>query len=178
MDRRIQDISPGRKRMTVSDRAGELSFRHAQDWTGGLGISPSGRFQVIEHPGARQPVISRGGIRTSAARWLLGLLTAVLVVVLIGEMASLGSGQLAIQRLNTRIASVEEKNEGLRIQLAISGGDMSVCTEAVKLNLISSTGARTIELTAPHGARMTLVENEPDPGIRASAEGIGDGQGD
>ena len=178
MDRRIQDISPGRQRMSVSGRTGELSFRNTQDWTGGLGISPSGRFRVIEDPKPRQPVISRAGIRTSAARWMLGFLAVFLATVLIGEMARLGSGQLAIQRLNTRIASVEEKNEGLRIQLAVSGGDMSVCTEAVKLNLISSSGARTIELTAPQGARMRLVENEPGPGLKALAEGIGDGQGD
>ncbi len=178
IDHRIREITPGRKRMTVSGRAGEMSFRNTQDWTGGMGVSPSERFRVIEEPTGPQPLISRSGIRTSAARWLLGILTACLLIVLIGEVAALGSGKIAIQRLTTRIGSVEEKNEELRRQLAASGGDISVCTEAVKLNLISSSGARTYRLTAPQGARMTLVENEPDPGMRASAGGIGGGQGD
>ena len=35
-------------------------------------------------------------------------------------------------------------------------GSASVCTEAVKLNLISSSGAQTIRLTAPADARLVL----------------------
>ena len=178
MDYRLREITPGRKRMTVSDRVEEKSFRNTQDWTSGMGISPSGRFQVIEELRPKASLISRQGIRRSAARGILILMTVVLTVILIGEVAALGSGKLAIQRLNTRIASVEEKNEGLRIQLAASGGDISVCTEAVKLNMISSTGARAIQLTAPLGASMTLIEHEADPNLRASAGENGSGQGD
>ena len=178
MDYRLREITPSRKRMTVSDRVEERSFRNTQDWTSGMGISPSGRFQVIEEMRPKVSLISRQGIRSSAARGFLLLMTLVLAVILIGEVAALGSGKLAVQRLNTRIASVEEKNEGLRIQLAASGGDISVCTEAVKLNMISSTGARAIQLTAPLGASMTLVEHEADPNLRAAAGENGNGQGD
>ena len=65
--------------------------------------------------------------------------------------------------------------------LAQQSGDISVCTEAVKLNLVSSGGVRPISLTAPTGARMTLVETNRTPEssethtITAAATG---GQGD
>ena len=37
----------------------------------------------------------------------------------------------------------------LKQELSISAGDATVCTEAVKLNLISAYGATPITLTAP-----------------------------
>ena len=43
---RQQTASLHRQRMSCSDSV--KSFTNTQDWTGGMGISPSGRFQVIE----------------------------------------------------------------------------------------------------------------------------------
>ena len=37
----------------------------------------------------------------------------------------------------------------MKQELELSAADISVCTEAVKLNLISAYGAQTITLTAP-----------------------------
>ena len=45
---RKPEAMPRRQRITVADHLDSSSFRNTQDWTGGLGISPSGRFRVIE----------------------------------------------------------------------------------------------------------------------------------
>ena len=45
-DERMQVNSLHRQRMTCSDSM--QTFTNTQDWTGGLGVSPSGRFRVIE----------------------------------------------------------------------------------------------------------------------------------
>ena len=177
-DNRKPEAMPRRQRITVADHLETRSFRNTQDWTGGLGISPSGRFQVIEDSRKKAPGFSRKGIRRDWARMILTILAALMAVILLVELASIGAGQLRIQKMNTRIASMEERNDALRAALTLSGGDISVCTEAVKLNLVSSNGVRPISLTAPTGAKMVLVEPEgkTDPAeMRASITGM---QGD
>ena len=55
-------------------------------------------------------------------------------------------------------ADISGRNEQLQAELAYSAGDVSVCTEAVKHNLISGYGARTIVLTAPIQASAVTAE--------------------
>ena len=55
---------------------------------------------------------------------------------------------------------METKNERLQAEIELQAGSSSVCTEAVKLNLISSNGARTIRLTAPVNAQLTFSSAE------------------
>jgi hypothetical protein len=50
---------------------------------------------------------------------------------------------------------MQDKNQRLQAEIEMSTDTASVCTEAVKLNLISSGGARTIRLTAPTNAQLT-----------------------
>ncbi len=170
----VSSVPLRRERMTESERLAMPSFQNTQDWTGGMGISPSGRFQVIEDPGKKQPLISREGVRADLAGILLWILAAALTVTLLVQFASIGAGSLRIRRLQARIESAETVGERLRGELALNTGDISVCTKAVELNLISSGGAPTIRLTAPKGATMTLVrtgmpETTEEPEIRADA---------
>lgn len=170
------EAMPRRQRITVADHLESPSFSHAQDWTDGMGISPSGRFQVAE-TGSRRQAVSREGIRRDLGRTVLMILGIFLAAVLLAELASLGAGSLRIQKLNTRLQAMEERNLALRETLDRSSGDISVCTEAVKLNLVSSNGVTPITLTAPTGARMVLVETEAaeeSGSIRASANSQGD----
>ena len=174
---RKTEVYPRRQRMTVADHLETSSFQNSQDWTGSLGISPSGRFQIVENSGKQKRILTRDGIRQDWGRNCLMILAAILTVSILLEMAVLGAGKLRIQKLNSNIAAIEERNEALRASLARSSEDVSVCTEAVKLNLVSSNGVRPILLTAPSGARMVLVEESAaeSGGIRLSASGM---QGD
>ena len=161
---RKPEAMPRRQRITVADHLDSPSFRNTQDWTGGLGISPSGRFRVIEDRRHKERSFTRQGIRRDRARIILIALAALMAVILLVELASIGAGQLRIQKLNSRLTAMEERNEALRAALTLSGGDISVCTEAVKLNLVSSSGVRPISLTAPTGAREK--GNRRDAGFR------------
>ena len=164
--------------MTVSDHVENFPFRNTQDWTGGMGISPSGRFRVVEESRTRAVVFSRQGIRGDCAKLILMALAGLMVVILLADMAALGAGEIRIRKLNNRIDALEERNEALQAALTLSGGDISVCTEAVKLNLVSSSGVKPIALTAPTGAKLVLVESgeETDTAeMRAAAMGT---QGD
>ena len=177
-DSRRPEATPRRQRITVADHLEPRTFRNTQDWTGGMGISPSGRFRVIEDSRQKERRFTRQGVRRDWARMILITLAAVMAVILLVELASLGAGQLRIRKLNNRVTALEERNEALRAALTLSGGDISVCTEAVKLNLVSSSGVRPISLTAPTGAKMILVEpdEKKETGeMRASATGL---QGD
>ena len=44
-----------RRRMTCSDRL--PSFHQTQDWTGSMGVSPSGRFRIVEEPTKKQRLL-------------------------------------------------------------------------------------------------------------------------
>ena len=61
-----------------------------------------------------------------------------------------------IGKLNTSIRDLEAKNDRIKAEIEMGTAGASVCTEAVKLNLISSNGARTVRLTAPVDARLTI----------------------
>ena len=92
------------------------------------------------------------------------------------SFASIGASSLRIQRLQEKIETAENNGNKLRAELARSGGDITVCTKAVEMNLISSGGAPTIQLTAPLGATMTLMEAPSaeateEPEMRAALTG-------
>jgi len=171
-----RESMPRRERMTVSGRLEMPSCPHTQDWTGGMGLSPSGRFRVIEEPGERRRAFSREGIRMDWARVLIWVTAAVLCTVLLVQFAAIGASSLQIQKLERRVETAQNKKQELRSQLDQVSGDISVCTKAVELNLISSGGARSIYLTAPLGATLVLVETLPvgtaEPELRASAASL------
>ena len=163
-----------RERMTVRSGLEVPSFQNTQDWTSGMAMSPSGRFRVIEEPREHRRVFSREGIREDWARTIIWLLSALMAVVLLVMFASVGASSLQIRKLEKRMETAQAKKLELQSRLSASGGDISVCTKAVELNLISSSGAPTIQLTAPEGATMVLVETRgaaptEEPEMRASA---------
>ena len=146
-DERQQVNSLHRQRMSCSDSL--RSFTNTQDWTLGLGMSPSGRFRVVEEARPKQKIISREGIRWDAA-WIAIIAVIVLCcTVLLSDVAGMGLSSRSIRRLDVKIEDMAERTESLRHQVALNASDVSVCTEAVKLNLISGYGAQTIQLTAP-----------------------------
>lgn len=154
-ERRQQQTDIRRSRMTCSAQL--PSYTKAQDWTGSMGISPSGQFKVIEERRPKAPLLSRDGIRWDAALAVLVILGVVLAAFLLADLAGIGTGSRILNKLESKIASVENRNLQLRDELAVSGGSMAVRTEAVKMDLISSNGARTIRITAPEETRMTLT---------------------
>ena len=156
---RQQVNSLHRQRMTCSETV--QPFINTQDWMNGMSISPSGRFRVVEEVRPKQRAFSRDGIRWDAA-WIV--LTAVILLcaaILLADVAGMGLGSRAIGRLDSKIADLTRRNEALKQELALNAGDVSVCTEAVKLNLISGNGAQTIRLTAPqeNGAVTAELRN-------------------
>lgn len=169
---------PLRQRFTVADHIDARTFQHTQDWTEGMGVSPSGRFRVIEKGEKRQRPVTREGIRRDWGRACMLALLAVMAAIGLAELAALGTSGINIRKLNRQIEAVEARNAELRVMLERSSGDISVCTEAVKMNLVSSNGVRPILLTAPEGARMVLTETQSGQEtdhLRASVTGT---QGD
>lgn len=144
---RQQVNSLHRQRMTCS---GSLQFTNTQDWTGGMAMSPSGRFRVIEEAKPKQKAFSREGIRWDAAWTVIAAVIVLCVVILLTDTAGMGISTRSISRLDAKIADQGRRNDLLKQELDISAGDVSVCTEAVKLNLISGYGARTVQLTVPN----------------------------
>ena len=124
-DERMQVNSLHRQRMTCSDSM--QTFTNTQDWTGGLGVSPSGRFRVIEE-------------------------------TKLADVAGMGMGSRTISRLNLKIADMNEKNNQLKQEIAQDSADVSVCMEAVELNLIGGGGAQTIRLTIPQNSGAVTTE--------------------
>ena len=162
---RQQVNSLHRQRMTVSDSM--RSFTNTQDWTGGMEMSPSGRFRVIEEAKPKQKIISREGIRWDAA-WAAIIAAVILcAVILLADVAGMGIGARTISRLDSKIADQGRRNDQLKQEMAVNAGDVSVCTEAVKLNLISGYGAQTVYLTVPHEVSLSAVTAE----VRGSAGG-------
>ena len=153
-DFRQQQADIHRSRMTCS--ASLPAFHQTQDWTGGLGISPSGRFQVIEESKPRKRIISGEGIRWNVAVTVLVILGLVLTLILVCDLAGIGQSGRVIGKLASTIESIENRNSEVTAEIGMMADSASVCTEAVKLNLISSNGARTIRLTAPANAQLTL----------------------
>ena len=151
---RQQQASLHRERMTCADT---LRFdTQSQDWTGSMGISPSGRFQVIESATPKKSVFSNEGVRWDVA-WIVIIAVAVLcVAILLANLAGIGLGDRTLNKLDRKITEMAGKNEKLQAELALRDNDISVCTEAVKLNLISANGAQTIRLFAPEEAKLTI----------------------
>ena len=145
-----------RSRMTCS--ASLPNFHQTQDWTGGL--TASGRVPVIEETKPRQRLLSSDGIRWDAAVVMLIIIGVLLLALLVVDVTSIGAGGRTITKLNSSIRDLETKNERLQAEIDLQAGSSSVCTEAVKLNLISSNGARTIRLTAPVNAQLTFSSAE------------------
>ena len=171
-DLREQHADLRRQRMTVSDRV--PSIHQTQDWTGNIGLSPSGRFQVIEEPTQRQRLFAKDGIRWNAA-WIAILAVCVILAgILLADLAGIGRSMKAIGKLDSRIEIIQGKNEQLQNQLAMSTNDLSVCTEAVKLNLIASGGAKAVRLKAPENATLTLTESAGSPMNEAKSGSAGD----
>ena len=172
-DFRQQQADIHRSRMTCS--ASLPSFHQTQDWTGGL--TASNRIPVIEETKPKKRLISSEGIRWDAAITALIIIGVLLAILLVVDVASIGAGGRVVTKLNSSISDLESRNERLQAQIDTTAGSASVCTEAVKLNLISSNGARTIRLTAPGNARLTLstasaaAENEELAGRMISYAG-------
>ena len=158
---------PLRQRFTVADHIDARTFQHTQDWTEGMEMSPSGRFRVIEEAKPRQKLFSREGIRWDTA-WIVILAAVVLMgAVLLADLAGMGIGSRTIARLNSKITEQGRQNATLKQELDVSAGDVSVCTEAVKLNLISGYGATTVQLTVPQEMSAGAVTAD----IRGAATG-------
>ncbi|MBR3334558.1 MAG: hypothetical protein IKG23_09735 [Clostridia bacterium] len=155
-DFRQQQADIHRSRMTCS--ASLPSFHQTQDWTGGL--TASGRIPVVEEARPKQRLFSSDGIRWDAAVAALIIAGVLLLVLLAVDVTGIGAGGRTITKLNSSIRELETKNERLREEIDLQAGNSSVCTEAVKLNLISSGGARTIRLTAPVNAQLTFSSAE------------------
>lgn len=144
---RQQVNSLHRQRMTCSDSM--RTFTNTQDWTNGMGISPSGRFQVIEEARPKRKAISRDGIRWDVAWIIVAAIVLLCGAILVADLAGISISSRTIGRLDSKIADMTKRNDLLKQELELSASDVSVCTEAVKLNLISGYGAQTITLTAP-----------------------------
>ena len=155
-DFRQQQADIHRSRMTCS--ASLPAFHQTQDWTGGL--TASNRIPAIEETRPRQRLVSSDGIRWDAAIVALVVIGVLLAVILVADIACIGTGGRMITRLNSSIRDLATKNERLQAEIDLSTGDASVCTEAVKLNLISSNGAKTIRITAPVNAQLTVSTAE------------------
>ena len=149
---RQQQADIHRSRMTCS--ASLPSFHQTQDWTGGL--TDSGRHPVIEEAKPRKRLISADGIRWDAALTALVLIGILLTVILVVDVAGIGTSSRMIGKLNTSIRDLENKNSQVQAEIEMSASGASVRTEAVKLNLISSNGAKTIRITASVNAYLTL----------------------
>ncbi len=173
-ENRVQKGSLNRERMSCSEQLRSGTYQNTQDWASGVGVSPSGRFKVIEEALPKKRLISSEGIRWDLARTLLIVCGGLMLAILLAELASIGASSVQIRKLEEKIEAVQLKNKNLEANLAVSAGDISVCTEAIKLNMISSSGAKTITLTAPQDASMLLIQTGPDtseenPEVRASA---------
>ena len=154
-EERQQHADIRRSRMTCS--ADLPNIRQTQDWTGSMTMSPSGRFRVIEERRPKVRVISGDGIRWNAALTVLVLVSVILCGILLADLAGMGNSGRMITRLGSRIQAIENKNEDLKLELEMSTDSATVCTGAVRMDLISSNGAQTIRLTAPQNARFTLT---------------------
>ena len=156
---RQQQADMRRQRMTCAENL--RAFSQTQDWTSGMGVSPSGRFQVIEEARPKQKIISREGLRIDAVRIILAVLFLVFTAIILADVAAIGTTSRAVGKLDKKIASITEQNETIQMELARQAEDVSVCADAVKLNLISGYGAQTIKLTVPE---TTANQNLPGSG--------------
>lgn len=149
---RQQQADIHRSRMTCS--ASVPAFHQTQDWTGGL--TESGRHPVIEEAKPRKRLISSEGIRWDAAVTTLILIGVLMIIILVVDLAGIGTSGRVIGRLNSSIRDLENRNGQVQAEIDLGSSSASVRTEAVKLDLISSNGAKTIQVTVPINAQLTL----------------------
>lgn len=112
---------------------------------------------------ARRPVVdarqrpasygSAGRRRRNPGLILLSLIAAVLVLILISDLAVIGSGSQSISTLNSRIGRLENTNIRIRNEIDQNMDLAVINATAVKQDLISSRGVTTISLTAPDNMR-------------------------
>ena len=137
---RVQDVDIYRQRMRCAD---SVRFDTSpQNWTGSMQMSPSGRFQVIEEARPKRKIVSAEGVRWDAAVIAIIAVVILCTAILLGDLANMGTGTRTISRLENQIAG---------------STDVTVCTEAVKLNLISSNAVQTIRLTVAADTNMTVT---------------------
>ena len=151
-DFRQQQADIHRSRMTCS--ASLPPVYQTQNWSGNL--TASGRMPVIEEAKPKHRLISSDGIRWDVALAALIMAGVILTAILLADIATIGTGGRTIRKLNTSIQELEAKNERIQAEIELNTDSASVCTEAIKLNLISSNGATTVRLTAPANAMLTL----------------------
>ena len=132
-----------------------------------MGMSPSGRFRVIEEAHSRQKLFSGEGIRWDAAWILIAAVIILCAAVLLADVAGIGLGSRTIVRLDSKIADQGRRNDALKLELEANSGDVTICTEAVKLDMIYGFGASTIRLTVPHEMSAGAVTAD----IRGAATG-------
>lgn len=155
-DVRFSDVR--RERMNCSLDPEKL-YR-VQDWTRNtVEMEKCIPVQPVREAKATQKLFTREGIRWTPAVWGLSLLAALLLAVLLIDLAGMGQTGKQIEKLNRKIATVTSANEQLKWELSLSDSDMSVLTEAVKLNLVSS-GSNIIKLYAPTDATLSLTAND------------------
>ena len=151
---RVQDVDIYRQRMRCSD---SVRFdTNAQDWTKGMQMSPSGRFQVIEEAKPKKRILSAEGVRWDAAVIAIIAVIVICAGVLLSDLACMGTGTRRISRLENQVAGITEDNAEMLRQMQLNASDPKVCTEAVKLNLISSNAVQTIRLTVPADTNLTI----------------------
>ncbi len=151
-DYRQQQADIHRSRMTCS--ASLQSFHQTQDWTGGIAVCKTN--PVIEETRPKRRAVSSEGIRWDIALTALIIAGILLVIILVADLAGIGMSSRSITKLTSSIGDLEKRNELLQAEISMNTDSASVCTEAVKLNLISSNGAKTIRLTAPANAQWVL----------------------
>lgn len=151
---RVQDVDIYRQRMRCSD---SVRFdTNTQDWTKGMQMSPSGRFQVIEEAKPKRKILSAEGVRWDAAVIAIIAVIVICAGVLLSDLACMGTGTRKISRLENQVAGITEDNAEMLRQMQLNASDPKVCTEAVKLNLISSNAVQTIRLTVPADTNLTI----------------------
>ena len=121
-----------------------------------MGICDRVLFNVVEIYGEKASVFCAEGFMWKAAWMIIAAISVICVAILLADLAGIGVSSRALGKLDSKSTEMSEKNEQLRAEIAYNAGDISVCTEAVKLNLVSGSGVRTIVLTAPQDANMTI----------------------
>ena len=154
-DLRVQDVDIYRQRMRCSD---SVRFdTNTQDWTKGMQMSPSGRFQVIEEAKPKAKIVSADGVRWDVAVIAIIAVIVLCAGILLADLAHVGTGTRTISRLETQVAGITEDNAEILREMQMNASDPKVCTEAVKLNLISSSAVQTIRLTVPADTNLTVT---------------------
>lgn len=122
-------------------------------WTQNRNSRQAARRPVIEKRQQKVPFASRDGLRWSAGRSLLILVAAVLVLILVADVAGITSGSHSISSLTSRIGRLENSNHQIRNRIDQSIDLATINAASVKRDLISSQGVPLISLTAPDNLR-------------------------